>query len=188
MARRFRYKPALLQKAQDWTLDGTILHGPDGQTDLRAATGLRLAERRFRGQLLRRLDIELPDTTTRIALNISADTAPSDPDRAEHFALIHAVASTPAEHQPGLSVSIGEGDGARMAMFAIGVLAIVFGLGIPIAALMTGVSPDRMIEASVPILALSGFGIWVALTNAPWRARPSLPASALPALLDSLEA
>lgn len=137
---------------------------------------------------MRRLDIDLPSKTTRIALNTSAGTTPSDPDRAAHFALIRSVAATLAEQKPDLPVAIGEGSAARKAMFVVGLLAIIFGLGIPIAALMTGVSADRMVEASVPILALGGFGVWIAWANAPWRARPTLPAVALPAMIDALEA
>lgn len=169
------------------TLDGSLLSGPRESLDLTQVTGARLVDNRIRRSLMRRLELTHPKGTFTIAINIARNTPADDPDLASHRALIRAVATQLAAQDPHMPVAIGEGPRARLAMFIVGVLALLIGLGIGIAASITGISGDRMAAAAAPMLALIALGVITVQSNRPWGDDPQIPAATLPLMIDALD-
>ncbi len=187
LAETYRFCPAPLRGPQDWQLDGDILTGPQGPLDLSTVDQATLVDSKVQLMRLRRLDLTAPSGLIRITINSRLGLPADHPDRAAHRALCSAVAERLARHAPDLPVRIGETGKLRMVWFGIGVLALVMGLGIGIAALATGVETDRLVGMVVPVAVLTLFGAVTLHSYAPWRRSPELPVATLPALLETLD-
>lgn len=188
LTERFSFKPAPLRAATEWRLEGDQLSGPQGSLDLGTVDQATLVDMKVQLMRMRRLDLSSPAGMIRIAINSRLGLPGTHPDRAAHRALCRAVAERLAERAPDLPVRSGEGGRLRAVWFGIGLLALVMGLGIGIAALATGVASDRITGMVLPLVVLVLFGAYTMYGHAPWRQRPTLPVSALPALLDSIDA
>ncbi|MCB1366412.1 MAG: hypothetical protein KDK00_01485 [Rhodobacteraceae bacterium] len=187
----FRFKPAALRRARNWRLeDGVLSLSSDGGEDwslpLDHVTGLALIDTTIRRTRMRRLDLKVGSVTRRIGINIDMDAPPDDPDLGAHLALMQAIAAHLAAGRPALPVTLGETGRTRLALFVIGVLSVLFAIGITAASMITGLSGDRLAGASVPVILLFVFGIAIGGNNLPWKGEPALPVSLLPAILEHM--
>ncbi|MBV6635677.1 MAG: hypothetical protein KI788_07215 [Mameliella sp.] len=187
MTETYSFRPAPLRGPQDWQLDGDTLTGPQGTLDLSTVDQATLVDSKVQLTRMRRLDLTTPSGLIRIAINSRLGLPGDHPDRAAHRTLCSAVAERLARHAPDLPVRIGETGRLSMVWFGIGVLALVMGPGLGIAALATGVDADRLVGMVVPVAALALFGAVIMHGHAPWRRRPEVPVSTLPALLERLD-
>lgn len=187
LAETFSFRPAPLRGPRDWRLEGGLLQGPDGACDLAQVTGARFVEMVVRGIRMRRLDLSGPEGLTRIAINSAEGLPPGDPDRAAHRALCVAVCQRLAERAPDLPVTLGESGAIRRVWFGIGILSLLMGPGIGIAALSTGVSGDRLAAIVLPVAMLGLLGLYLMTSFNPWRKLPEVPVSGLPALLEAMD-
>lgn len=185
----YSFRPAPLRGPQDWRLEeGRRLIGPDGPCDLSGVARARFIDSTMRGLRMRRLDLIGPDgLMCRIALNSRKGLPPQDPDRAAHRALCLDVLRTLTAQTPDLPVALKETGALRVLWFGIGLLALIAGPGIAIAAVATGVDADRLIPMLVPVLLLGAFGAFIAWTHAPWRKVPSLPVSIMPTIIETMD-
>lgn len=175
------FKPALLRGAVRYDVSENGLSvGPEGAPDwsLRFSeiTALRVVETVAQGHRLQRLDISVRDRLHRISLTVPTNTSPEHATQAAYDRVLFAVLQGVAHAGPDVPVFVGEARRARWAMFGIGVVSFLFAAGILIAALVSGLSSDRLIGASVPIAVLALFGVVLINANAPWRPELSIPA------------
>ncbi|SMX43236.1 hypothetical protein [Maliponia aquimaris] len=187
MADRWSFRPAALRARAEWRLDGDVLTGPQGRGDLGQVERAVFVETILRGTRMRRLDLVGPEGLTRIALNCSALLPPDDPDRAAHRALCLAVARRLAERTPDLPVALAETGAVRALWFGIGVMSMLAGPGIGIAALASGVSTDRLPAMAFPVLLLGALGAVLMWSNQPWKTAPTVPVSVLPKLIEAMD-
>lgn len=187
MTEGFAFRPAPLRGPQEWHLDGDLLTGPQGSFDLATVEEANFVDMKIQLMRMRRLDLAGPRGLFRVAINSRLGLPGDHPDRASHRALCQAVASRLARRAPDLPVRIGEGGRLRKVWFGIGGMSLLMGLGIGLAALATGVESDRLVGMAVPLVVLAVFGGVTMNAHAPWRKRPEIPVSALPALLDALD-
>ncbi|WP_204115367.1 hypothetical protein [Shimia biformata] len=191
--RRFGIKPALLRTRRyfDLTEDGLACRSRDGTLDWQVAwpdlTRVVFVDHHVERQLMWRLDLICGDTVRRIAINIPEQGAKSDPDLAEFVDLIAGISEALAAARPEMRVSLGEYGRAKWGMLAVGVLSAVTGLGVLIAALVGGVSTDRMAAAAVPMLLLMALGALVIRAHHPWQSAPEVPAASFAPILRAWE-
>ncbi len=186
-AQRFTYKPALLKPAQTWELEGPILRGPGQVVDLRDVSDAGMSEHVIKRTRMRRLELVTSKGKLHLGLNQDEHLPAWDQDRAAHRALCSAIAERLAEVHPDMAVAMGTTGGARWGMFVVGALSLLVGLGIGIAAMITGVSGDRMAAAAVPMLGLILLGFVVVRSHAPWKPVPKVPVALVPAILEALD-
>lgn len=160
--------------------------GEDWSLPLDQVTGLSLIDSTYRRTRMRRLDLRTAANQHRIGITINMSATPDDPDLGRHLALMRAIAANLAETRPTLPVTLGETGRTKVALFVIGVLSVLFAIGMALASIITGLSGDRLAGASVPVILLFVFGIAIAGNNLPWTGEPALPVSLLPAILDHL--
>ena len=187
MTERFRFRPAPLRPAQDWLIDGALIEGPSGAILLHEITGLRISETRVQATLLRSVQLWHSGGHTRISVNLPRRAGPGHPDYDAYSALLTRIADRVARYNPEMQVEIGESRGVLLAFFLIGLVSLLFGLGIAGLAMVTGLSGDRMAAAAVPMLAMIALGLVVMQSNIPWRSPLRLPVTHLPAMLAALD-
>jgi hypothetical protein len=183
----YRFKPAPLRGAQTFGLASGVLHGGEDATGwhlpLADVTEAAFVQHRMGRSIMLRLDLRQGETLRRLAYNGAAKNWRNDPDAHVFLDLASAVMSGLEAARPGIAVTYGEYGAARWSMFAVGLAALVGGIGLFLAALATGVPADRLAAAAVPALLLVALGGAVGLTYAPWRKPPRIPASTLAPLL-----
>ena len=181
----FEFKPAPVRRAVRIDVVGhrVVLSDADGQTkgevDLRSATELNFAEITTRDTTTRWLDVDHSEGRFRIACNsLGTDVGP-DADRDEFRAASAAVLHSAEQAVPGIEVTIGTRGRMRWAYFGLGVAALAVGLGIPIAALATGVRMEKLVAGLLPCGLLLLMGVLLTAAYRPWRPAPRVPASEL---------
>ncbi len=135
---------------------------------------VRYVDTHVRGMNLRRIDLLAGEDRLRLPLNASSGTAGSEEPLATFYLAASALLRALSEARPELELELGESSRARAWMFAVGVLSILMGIGIPGLALATGVSSDKLIGAAIPMLLLLLFGVVVARGNRPWAPLPRI--------------
>jgi hypothetical protein len=179
----YRIKPALLRSEQEYTLTDSQLIGPDWTVDLQNVTGAAYAETTVRYVTNRYLDLDMNGQTRRISQNIDSS---AEAAREPFSDLVIAILRALDARHPDMQITYGMRGGARIGMFIVGLLSFCVGVGLPIAAAISGVSGDRFLAAAVPsvLLLLLGFGFgW---GNRPWQAPPRVALSKLIAKLDEV--
>jgi len=190
----FTYKPALLAAPISYEVTGTSIAQYDNSGDLEwqvsfdDVTELAFVEHIIRGMRMRRLDIITTDGTHSIALNIAKGVGPDDSERAALRKIHSAVATALSETRPNLMVKIGEYGRAKFWFFVVGLLALIGAVGLLVAALMTGVSGDKLAGAVVPIGFLVVFGGFIAARYNTWQKTPGIPISTLAVVFEHLDA
>ncbi len=172
-------RPAPVRRAVTFTLEGTLLTAGERRVELAQVTAARFVDFGADKRPIRYLVLEHPEGALRIDCNAGGGLAAMDRDMQGFIDLAAAILDALAGAQPGLRVEIGERGAARWAMFGIGVVSLAVGIGLPLAALASGASGDRLLAAAVPSGILALVGIALALANAPGRDLPSLPPGAL---------
>ncbi|WP_421701483.1 hypothetical protein [Aliiroseovarius sp.] len=174
--RVYRLEASALQLDGDWSLD------------LTRVTRAAYVQHRVGDSLMRRLDLWQGETRRTIGWNGAAGSWIHDADAYAFLALCGATAGALQEVNPGLRITWGEYGRSRLALFVIGLLAVLAGLGIFAGALASGVSGGRLTGAALPMALLVLLGGGLALVNAPWRRLPTLEPAALPPILDAMAA
>ena len=129
----------------------------------------RFVSNRARHVAMRRLDLETRDDTFRLSINCSCREPPDQPPLATYYEGCEALVTALAERKPGLHVELAESSTVRLIWFAMGLFALLIGLGLPIAALATRVDPDKLLAGLVPSAFLILLGGGIAWANHPWR-------------------
>lgn len=183
MSRSFRFKPALLKAEREFELDGPLLRADDQTLDLRYVTAVAYAETTVQYTTNRYLELDIAGHTHRIGQNLDASAGPEARQPFSH--LVVAILRALDELHPDLRVTYGMRGGARIGMFIVGVLCLIAGLVLPIAAVASGVSGDRMAAAALPSILLFLLGVAFAWSNRPWKKPPRVKLSKL---IDALDA
>lgn len=182
-----RFKPALLRA--DWTvtltdtrMDVTTPNGSgDWSLDLTQVTHLAYAQITVGKTTSRTLDIDTPTGRQRLAQ--TTDAGEKGPFSQAYLECVLDLLRHLHALHPELHITYGMRGGARHAMFGIAVLCLLMGLGLPIAALASGVDDQRLLAAALPSLLLIGLGLAFGWSNRPWQAPPRLPLARLIAAL-----
>ncbi len=183
--REYQFKPAPLRDVMHFHLDDDNLRQltRDGQAEwqlpLQDVQAVRYVHHRINGLSFWRLDIKARDGGLfRVSENQGAEGI-SDPQAQN---LLQDLCLTLSKHHPDLQITIGEYGRARLAIFAIGIMSLIFALGLVAVALWTGLAPNRFVAASVPVLLLLLFGGVVSYSNRPGQPLPRLSIVELPGL------
>ncbi len=180
----FRFRPAPVRPEQRYTLQDGHLSGPDWDLALDDLTDLGFTSYRAYGRMIWRLDLTQGKTRHRINANLPVTGAATTDDFAAFHSLASALVDDLSRRNPDLQIGFGERGIARHAIFAMGVVSALGGLGIGLAASTNG----RLVEAAVPALLLSVSGLGLARSNAPWAKPPLIDPASLPAVLTRLAA
>lgn len=168
----FEFKTALLSGRDNWTLDaGFLTRNGELFCSLDNVKRARFAQMTVRYSHSSWLDLHFEDRRQRISCNMH----PGDESNREFLSLCSAILSDLATRKPGMSVAFGAGGGVRLAMFVIGVVALVCGLGMVMAAAMGGVREERVLFAMVFGGGFALFGAALGWTYRPWAAPVTLP-------------
>jgi hypothetical protein len=183
--RVFSWKPAVLRTAITWRLSGTpltgtTLTGHNCTVDLADVTSAGWVDYVAKGFRMTRLDLYSGrDRRASISITSSVSTMAEDPDLIAFGNCVAAICHDLAQRNPDLPVTIGERGWASVAIFAVGAVSVLGGIGLLIVSL-AGLGGARGLESTaVPILTLILFGVLIASTNLPWRRRPQVPISEL---------
>lgn len=171
----FEFKPAVLRSRSHWTLDSGLLTR-NGQPfcDLGQVTQARYAEMSVRRTHSEWFELGYPGGRHRIACNMW----PGDPHNTEFRKLCAAILSKLADRKPDLQVVIGAGGGVRWAMFLIGALSALFGLGVLLSIFMGGVNDGKVAFALLFSSGFILFGVWLGWAYRPWAPPLLMPVSA----------
>lgn len=179
----YRFKPALLRAEQEYRLDQSALKTEDWELDLRHVSAVNYAETTVNYTTTRHLEMDANGQTYQVSQ--TTDASHLD-DRAPFSTLVVAILRALGDLHPDLHVSFGLRKGARTGMFVVGMLSLLAGLALPVAALATGVSSNRFMAAAVPSAVLILLGLAFGWTNRPWQAPPRVPLSNLIASLNQV--
>lgn len=182
---QFSYKPALLigPYTYDLTDEAVICTDKSGAEKWRMEWGdvyrATYVEHFIKSSRMRRLD--LAGAPGKLSCSISFTGPKGDPmqnaDGAEHLRLLVAILKKLSDRTEGFQVSVGEHGKSRLIMFIIGVLTLLFGVGLGGFVLAAGVSSSKLADGAIPMLLMVAFGAGLIWKNAPWRPVPQLSAS-----------
>ncbi len=181
----FEIKPALLAGRRTFEIgDGTVLcRSKDGavdwKVDLAQVEHAAFVEHNIRGALMWRFDLVAGGERRSISLTMSAGAAGLDPDRPVFLDLVEALCTALEAAQPGFQAGIGEYGKYRMMWFGLGVLSVLFGGGILVAALISGISADRLVAAGIWLGFLILLGLVLIRGYHPWQKPPLVPVTTL---------
>lgn len=178
----FHYRPALMRATAYYRVEPHTLTRLDAQgrrlwtqpwTDIAA---LRYAHTNALGYRMQRLDIELHSgPRRRLPLTTTIAQGPDDPDRIAFHALVSNIAHSLANKAPEIPVNLGEPPSARLWLFGIGMLGLIFSFSIILIALADGISTERAGAAAIPLIALIMLCGGLAVVFHPWRTRMQVP-------------
>lgn len=185
----FAFHPAPARAQRVYRLEGGVLRlDSDWNLDLRTVTRAAYVQHRVGDGLMRRLDLWQGETRHTIGWTGAAGGWVHDDGAYAFLALCGATGNALQAAAPGVSLTWGEYGRSRLALFLVGVLAVLGGLGIFAGAQLSGVSGDRLMGAAIPMALLVLFGGGVALVNAPWRRLPRLEPQGLAPILEAMAA
>lgn len=164
--------------------DTVACHGDDGWTlPLDKVQTANFVQHRMGDQLMWRLDLGDGENLFRIATSSPHSTRAESEDCAAFVALCQQLSETLSEKDPDFRIGYGEYGKARVAMFAIGVVSTLAGIVIMIAALLSGVSGDRLIGGGIAMGVLVIFGLVLARGYSPWRNPIPIDVGRFPAVM-----
>jgi len=164
-------------------LDGAVLSGPDWQLDLGGVAQGAFVNHVLRGSRMMRLDLWQGDTRRSISCTVGAQGWRTDQGARAFLTLARDALDAMA---PDATITLGERGRSRLVMFAIGVVALVTGLGLLAAAVASGVSAERLAAAAVPVLGLAAIGGVMSFAYAPWKRPPQATPAALAKVLGGI--
>ncbi|QIE46029.1 hypothetical protein G5B38_11115 [Pseudohalocynthiibacter aestuariivivens] len=186
---RISLKPALLARRVSYEIAPTYVaqYAKDGtenwRTDFGDLTSLNFVLHTIGGNRMRRLDLVTNEGRKSIALNLGIRVGRDDPDRVAIRQVHSAVADAVYAARPDIQVALGEQGAARIAMFVVGVMTLLFGIGMCIAMFVTNVSMDRAVGVAVPIGLMVVLGGFFAHKYAPWREAVTLSIQAFAVMM-----
>ncbi len=185
--RAYAFKPAALRAPIRYELEAAQLREAGGwEIALNEVTAAAFATQVMKGTRFVRLDLWVGETRRSLSYSGAAAGWTADPDARTFLELARDTLDALAGLRPDLDVALGAAGGPRLAMFGIGIVAIVIGGGIFAAALVSGVSTDRLIAAAVPMALLATVGALLAFANSPWRKLPVGRPQAVARVIDGL--
>lgn len=177
----FRYKPALLARHQVVVVgtEALELHDDAGHAKWRLAwpdvVGVAFVEHTMRGMRMSRLDLKTAVRTRSFACTVGAEQPWRDENHVVFRAAVEVVAHRLADNEPAPQVILGEYGKGRIAMFVVGALTGLAGVGLAVAAATTGRGDRLLGEAFVPVALMLLMGLFIGWANWPWRSRPRVP-------------
>ena len=185
--RAYAFKPAAMRAPVSYELDAAQLSETDGwDLALTDVTAAAFATQVMKGTRFMRLDLWAGETRRSLSYSGAAAGWTADPDARAFLELARDTLDTLAGVRPDLDVTLGARGGPRLAMFAIGIAAILLGAGVFTGALASGVSADRLVAAAMPMGLLTLIGAFTALANSPWRKPPLGRPQAVARVIDGL--
>jgi len=185
MTRHFDYKPAPLAKERRLVLEerSARIETKDGIVEQEVrfddVDTMRFVERTAREFRMSRLDLIHGPETFRFACNGMRLDVPSEPPRSTFYVACTALLERLAQVKPQLEVTIDESKKIRRFWFALGLFALLLGIGLPTAAFLTGARSYKIVQGLVPSALLVLFGLGVTVSNRPWRPSPRVPPASL---------
>lgn len=177
----FEYKPAPIGGARRVVVDAAGVRVFDKEGELRDhalfadVDTIRFVTWSTKYGAQRRLELVAMDETFRIGLNGARDMNGAELPLSEFFAACEATLIALGAEKPELEVSWGEGSRMRWLWFSMGLAAVLFGIGLPIAALIANVRIEKLLGALVPTVLLVLFGLAICSAFRPWRQAPKIP-------------
>ena len=167
MPQIFRYRPASLSGEVELCLDGSklVITG-DGTLDLAEVDSAFLEMRTFGDARMVRLDLFRGTARQSLGFNASRVGYAENPDAREHWAAVAAILRALAEVQPGAEVTMGPSRGPNLAMFGIGLFAVIAGGAIGAGAVVNGRA-----AAAAPAVLLLLIGLALVIALWPWAPR-----------------
>jgi len=149
--------------------------GARGDTlELAQVTRARVAAVAARYTTSRWLDLWHPAGRTRLGCNSGGH----NDDVAQYEAAVDDILRTLAVEAPEAQILGGAGSRTQWVMFTLGVLALLVGIGLPLAGWLTGVDPKKLLAALAPSVGLGLVGALLLHGNRPWVPEHSFPAHA----------
>ncbi len=188
-----RFRPAALRAHRTYRLDGGRLSQFDHQGQLLWSLDLATVDRAAYVSFgtsrapMRRLDLFAGQTLHRIGLNAGAGLGTMSDEMRDFLALSEAICRALAEHRTDAEVTIGEYGRARWALFGVAATMVLGGAGLYLAALVSGVSPARLTEVTIPTGLLVVLGLTMGWATWPGRPNAALPAAAMADVLQSMQ-
>lgn len=178
-------KPAMMRSTQVYRVDGATLtrlenDAPLWQLDLSAVSSVSYAQTSVNGVTSRYLELEAEGQIRRL----SQTGDPSGPGK-DFTTLVTAVLRALNTARPDIQIGWGIRGHARVVLFFLGLLCLLVGIGLPVAAIASGVSSDRFAAAALPSLLLLALGVVFSWANRPWAPLPTVPLSRLIAALEA---
>ena len=168
----FEFKPALMRGRDNWTLDaGFLTRNGELFCSLDNVAGVRFAQLSARHAHSSWLDLTLEDRKERISCNLP----PGDENNAAFLGLATAILADLEVRKPDLQVAFGAGGAVRIAMFAIGLVALAFGLVVWIILANGGVRESRALMAFLFAGGFVLFGAGLAWSYRPWAPPAMVP-------------
>lgn len=173
----FHFKPAPLRNAIGYQVEiDRIVRLSDGEECRFSEVTTARHVRRGVGQMeMERLDLHCGKRLFRVAQNRSLRTPDDDSDLNAYRGCLLAVAEQLALTNSAVRIELGEGGKARWALFGLGLFSLLAALGLLAAALITGVSNEKLMDGLIPISILAVLGGWVGHAFRPWRPRIRIP-------------
>lgn len=126
-------------------------------------------QHRIGDQLFWRLDLQDEETLGRIATSFPFSDRENNEDCTAFIDLTNDFCTALNAARPDLQVGYGEHGKSRLVLFGIGIASTLFGLGILIAAILSGVSGERLIGGGIAIALLVVLGVVLTRAYNPWR-------------------
>jgi len=156
----------------NWTLDaGFLTRNGELFCSLDNVVGVRFAQMTARHVHSSWLDLTLEDRRERISCNLP----PGDENNTAFLGLTAAILEDLETRKPGLQVAFGAGGAVRMAMFAMGLVALVFGLVVWIILANGGVRESKALMAFLFAGGFVLFGGGLAWSYRPWAPPAMVP-------------
>lgn len=170
--REYLIRPAPARGQRSYTLTPQTLDckGKNGWSlQLDKLQTANFVQHRIGDQVMWRLDLEDGGTSQSIATSFPYSTRTQSEDCASFIELCQILSGNISKSNPDFQIGYGEHGKARLVLFGIGVVSALFGIGLLLAALLSGVSGERLLGGGVAIGLLVIFGLVLARGYSPWR-------------------
>lgn len=176
------FHPAILAKAKTYQLKNGVLSEMDenGQkwalslADVESVAYVDAIFKKTRGT---RLDLHYGDVCRSLRLGQPAGDWINNIDTREFLTFARAICLGLENAQPGIEITQGEYGRSRIIMFVIGILTLIFAIGIIGLAVITGVQTEKLFAGIVPISIMFLIGGYVSYTSRPWQVLAKMPAA-----------
>jgi len=171
--RAYAFKPAALRAPVRYDLDTARLREAGGwDLALNDVTAAAYATQVMKGTRFMRLDLWAGGTRRSLSYSGATSGWTADPDARAFLELTRSTLHALTDVRPDLDVALGATGGPRLAMFGIGIAAILLGGGV--------------FAAAGPMGLLATIGALLALACSPWRKPPVGRPQAVARVIDGL--
>jgi len=188
-AETFTFPTGLLGKRRMVRIEGEGVRLGEGGGDwmrFDEIAEIRFWEAPARRMMVRNLDLHGRTGKLSIGASMPRSRGAEDPDAAEYFQACEATLRAIAAARPELQVTLRESRTLGGWFFVLGLLAILIGVGLPAAAVLTGRGNRLDVEGIIPVLALLLFGTLLTWSYRPWRPFVQVPVEGLAEILERM--